>query len=209
MAHWAGSNLTNGTSTQLGRAFGGGPLGAGAGFPAGDGLDGLAAVSRHQVDDSVHVTRLEQVHHLLVVMARLVDIYKAGKSIRRGNIPQIGEEAHQPVTSGPAEGDEMKLAIKIQVFSALPRCGQLPHLAAQPAHFLKIVTCELGDGHEECLPLEYLPPVVNIGEVIRRQDPDEEADPRPVLEISGRGQRGERLAHRYVRYAQISRDRAG
>ena len=94
MAHWAGSNLTNGTSTQLGRALrggscvrGGAALGAGTGFPAGDGLDGLAAVSRHQVDDPVHVTRLEQVHHLLVIMARLVDIYKAGKSIRSGNIP--------------------------------------------------------------------------------------------------------------------------
>src|SRR5262249_9745715 len=118
MAHWAGSNLTTGTSTQLGR-----PSGAGGGFPAGDGLDGLAAVSRHQVDDPVHVTRIEQVHHLLVVMARLVDIYKAGKSIRSGNIPQIGEEAHQPVASGPAEGDEMELAIKVQVFATLPGCG--------------------------------------------------------------------------------------
>ena len=142
-------------------------------------------------------------------MARLIDIYKAGKGIRSGNIPQIGEEAHQPVASGPAEGDEMELAIKVQVFTALPGPGQLPHLAAQPAHFFKIVIRELGDGHDECLPLEYLPPVVNIGQVIRRQDPDEEADPRPVLEIPGRGQRSERLAHWYVRYAQISCDRAG
>src|SRR5690349_12622163 len=128
-------------------------------------------------------------------MARLVAIYKAGKSIRSRDIPQIGKEAHQPVASGPAEGDEMELAIKVQVFTALPGCGQLPHLAAQPAHFLDIVIGEPGDGQDERLALEYLPPVVNIGQVVRRQDPDEEADPRPVLEISGRGQRGERLAH--------------
>ena len=78
-------------------------------LPAGDGLDGQAAVLRHHLDDPVQVTRLEQVHHPLVVVTRFVDIYKAGKSIRSGDIPQIGEEAQQPVAPGPAEGDEMEL----------------------------------------------------------------------------------------------------
>jgi hypothetical protein len=36
----------------------------------------------------------------------------------------------------------MELAIKGKVFTPLPGPGQLPHLAAQPAHFLDIVTVE-------------------------------------------------------------------
>src|SRR5439155_15759612 len=93
------------------RTSGAGGSGAGVSLPAGDGLDGQAAVPRHHLDDPVQVTRLEQIHHPLVVMARLVDVDKAGNSVRSGDIPQIGEEAKQPVTAGPAEGDEMELAI--------------------------------------------------------------------------------------------------
>src|SRR4029077_1065205 len=111
-------------------------------------------------------TRLEQVHDPLVVVARLVGIYQAGKGIRSGDIPQIGEEAQQSVAACPAEGDEMELAIKVQVFTPLPGRGELPHLAAQPAHFLDIVTVEPGDGHRECLPLQYLAPRVKIGPAI-------------------------------------------
>ena len=55
--------------------------------------------------------RLEQVHHPFVIMPRPVDIYKGGKSIRCGDIPKIREEVQQPVASGPAEGNEMELAI--------------------------------------------------------------------------------------------------
>jgi len=162
----------------------------------------------HHLDDAVHVTRLEQAYHPLVIMARLIDIYKASKSIRGRGIPQIGEEAQQPVASGSAEGDEMELAIKVQVFTSLAGRGQLPHLAAQPAHFLDIVAGEPGDGQRECLALEYLAPVVDIGQVVGLQDADEESDPRLVLEISGRGQRGERLPHRDMRYSKIACDRA-
>jgi len=46
-------------------------------LPAGDGLDRQAAVLRHHLDDPVQVTRLEQVHHPLVVVTRFVDIMTA------------------------------------------------------------------------------------------------------------------------------------
>src|SRR3954452_23812599 len=183
--------------------------GAFAGFPAGDGLDGETAVMRHQLDDPVHVACLEPADHPLMVPLRLLGVDQAGEGIGRGGIPEIGEEAKQPVAAGPAEGDEMKLPIKMQVFAPLHRVGRLAHLAAQPAHFLDIVTGELGDGHHECLPLEYLAPVVNVGQVFGRQGADEEADPRLVLEVPGRSERGQRLAHGNMGYPQVGRDRTG
>src|SRR5262250_1400919 len=89
------------------------PMSSGAGtrLPAGDGLYGQAAVPGHHLDDAVQVMRLEQVHHPLVIMPRFLGLHQAGIGIRCGGIPQIGEEAQQPVASGPAEGDEMELAI--------------------------------------------------------------------------------------------------
>ena len=74
---------------------------------------------RHQLDDPVHVTRFEPADHPLVVLLRLLGVDQAGEGIGRGGIPEIGEEAEQPVTADPAEGDEMKLPIKVEVFAPL------------------------------------------------------------------------------------------
>ena len=58
-------------------------------------------------------------------------------------------------------------------------------------------------GGEPADPLDAL-----AAEYVRGQDPDEKSDPGSVLEISGRGQRGECLTDRDMRYAQIGRYRA-
>src|ERR1700730_15694576 len=99
-------------------------LGKGASLPAGDGLDGQAAVPRYHLDDPVQVTRLEQVHYLLVVMACLVDVDQAGKSVRRSDIPQIGEETKQPIA-----GEHRR----IQPGLAIGRSGGAATRAGPPA----------------------------------------------------------------------------
>jgi hypothetical protein len=99
----------------------------------GDGLDGDIAVRPHHLDAPGHVARLERVHHPRVVLMRFLGVPQAVG----GNVAEIAE---QPVASGATEGDEMELAIKVQVLMAYLGDGHLPHLAVQPAYFLKIVT---------------------------------------------------------------------
>ena len=151
------------------------------------------------------VVRLEDLDEIARLTADLTAVYRPGHAKLRTRWPLYGigmvAAAIWPVRAelrflggGEFKGIGMMAVVAALVHSA----GRRWALSGPP----EIPDDDVGHDEDEAT-------VLNIGQVIRRQDPDEEADPRLVLEISGRGQRGERLAHRDMRYAQISRDRTG
>src|ERR1700677_1123281 len=101
-----------------------------------------------------------------MVPLRGFPVHPTGEVVGGSGVPEIVEEAQQSVAAGPAKSDEMKLAIASHVFTLQFGGGKKPHIVIQFSHFRDVVGRKLRNRHPECLVLKYLPPVVNVRQVV-------------------------------------------
>jgi glyoxylase-like metal-dependent hydrolase (beta-lactamase superfamily II) len=131
-----------------------------------DVIDAHPAVLAHQVDDALGVPLLEQLDGLEVIVIAAGTVDQLHVHVRFRDVPQVVEEAQQPLRPGPAERHEVELPVDPDELEPVLGLGLLAGGLRQPPHLGQVRLGDLRDRHDVRLVLEHGAPVVDVGEVL-------------------------------------------
>jgi glyoxylase-like metal-dependent hydrolase (beta-lactamase superfamily II) len=168
-----------------------------------DVIDAHPAVLAHQVDDALRVPRLEQLDGSEMIVVAAGTVHQLHVHVRFRDIPQVVEEAQQPLRPRPAERHEVELPVDPDELEPVVRLDLPAGGLGQPPHLRQVRLGDLRDRHDVRLVFEHRAPVVDVGEVLGRQLAREEAEPVAVLHIADGAEVSQGLADRDVRDAEL------